>query len=160
VNDQDFFFDEEPESKKPAQSAAKSSSAKPAPSAAKSSSAKPASSGAARSSAPNSAKPAVSAPATVASGLADQSTTMAVAALVGVGGLLLGAILGFLLGNTVGKASTAAPKATATPAQTSTSGSGSSAQPGPLPAGVTTLPPGHLPVSVPATNSAAATPTK
>jgi ABC-type antimicrobial peptide transport system permease subunit len=85
---------------------------------------------------------------------------MAVAALVGVAGLLLGAILGFLLGNTVGKASTAAPKASTTQTQTSTSGSGSSAQPGPLPAGVTTMPPGHPPVSVPTTNAADTTTTK
>jgi len=145
VSEQDFFFDEEPESTKPAQPAAKTPSVKPA------------ASSSAKSTSPKVAAPAA---ASVSPAGSDQSTTMAVAALVGVVGLLLGAILGFLLGNTVAKSTIAAPKSSATPSQTQTTGSGSSGQAGPLPSGVTTLPAGHPPVNVPTTNTADATPAK
>lgn len=138
MSDQDFFFDEEPEGKKTAKPAAKAPSAKPS----------------ARTTSPKAAAPAAP---SVSAASSDQSATMAIAALVGVAALLLGAILGFLLGNTVGKSTVAAPKSTAIPTQTT--GSTSSGQAGPLPAGVTTLPPGHPAVTVP-TNTADATTTK
>ena len=125
VSEQDFFFDEEPEAKKPAgkDTKPKASSAAAAP------------------------EPVTS------SSFADQSTTWAVASLVGVVGLLLGAILGFLLGNSVAK--TAVPAA---PAITAPTGSPSAA-----PSTLTSdqvnqgLPAGHPDISKPATGSTDAT---
>jgi hypothetical protein len=82
VSEQDFFFDEEPEPKAPATKGAKA----------------PATQG---------ARPATKAPAKASSGPvttrsehgADLSSLYATGALIGVVGLLLGAILGFLLGS-------------------------------------------------------------
>ena len=70
MSEQDFFFDEEPDAKAP--KAPKAPVTPP--------------------------KSSVTAPEAVAAST-DQSTTWAVAALIGVIGLLLGAILGFVLGD-------------------------------------------------------------
>lgn len=90
MSEQDFFFDEEPEAKTPAAKGSKATASAPSKS------------------------PAVeSAPVT---SVADGSTTWAVAALIGVIGLLFGAILGFLLGNALsGNTATAADAAAPAP---------------------------------------------
>lgn len=88
MSEQDFFFEEEPDAKG---SSAKGSKA-PVTTSSKSSSA--------------------AAPAPAPS---DQSTTWAVAALIGVMGLLLGAILGFVLGTTLARSNTATTAVTPAP---------------------------------------------
>jgi hypothetical protein len=92
VSDQDFFFDEEPEAKAPETKGSKS----PAPGAAKPPR---------KTTQPEAPKTESAPPA----GPVDQSTTWAVAALLGVAGLLLGAILGFLLGSTLSGSSSTTP---------------------------------------------------
>lgn len=79
MSDQDFFFDEEPAKKddKPAKSAAGKSTAK---------------SGGAP------AKPAPAKAAPVATPFFEQNVSMAVAGMLGVIGILVGVIIGFLLG--------------------------------------------------------------
>ena len=84
MSEQDFFFDEEPDDKA---SSAKGTSAK-------------------GSRTPAPAKAAAATPV-AAVAVAEDSTTWAVAALIGVIGLLLGAILGFVLGTTLAGNSTA-----------------------------------------------------
>jgi len=93
VSEQDFFFDEEPDTKAPATKGAKAPVKAPVKSSPKASS----------------SAAATPAPAGIP---VDPSNFYAVLALVGVIGLLLGAILGFLLGsNLAGNAasSSAAP---------------------------------------------------
>ncbi len=149
MSDQDFFFDEVPENKKPTKPASKdvaSTSAAPA---------KRASSAAPKAAAPKTVAPVET--AEEVRGL--DSTALAIAALVGVVGLLLGAILGFLLGGAIAKSSAAAPKST-TQTQTPAATGSTSGVAGPLSSDQTTLPPGHPVVSTPTTGSAVATPTK
>jgi len=109
VSEQDFFFDEEPEGTKPA---TKSAASKATPTKGSG----PASAGSGKSA--SKAAPVVEAPSSVA----DQSTTWAVASLLGVVGLLLGAILGFLLGNSLSATttSTTTPSAPVTAPQSGT----------------------------------------
>lgn len=132
MSDQDFFFDEEPEPKKPAGKESK-----------------PASKPAAPASAP-------AAPAPSSSG-SDQSTTWAIASLLAVVGLLLGAILGFLLGNTLAKNATTAPVAN-TPAATAPSASSGGASALTSEQVQSGLPAGHPAISTPTTGSAVTTP--
>ena len=146
MSEQDFFFDEEPGPKAAAAKGAKT----PAATSAKTPAKTPATSSA--KSAPK-ASPAVE--TTPSAGSFDQSTLYAIAALVGVIGLLLGATLGFLLGTTMASNSASSPStSTAAPAA-----SGSSA-----PAltqdqlTTTTLPAGHPQVNVGAAAGTTTTP--
>jgi len=129
VSDQDFFFDEEPTG-----TTTDSKGAKPGKQAA-------------------SNTPAAPAAAIVPEASGDQSTTWAVAMLIGIIGLLLGAILGFLLGTSLAKSATV-PAATA-PAATSPAVTAPSADPGTLTTDQVSsgLPAGHPPVSVPTSES-------
>jgi hypothetical protein len=130
VSEQDFFFDDEPEAKGPS---AKAPAAK-APSA-------------------RSPKAPVASPAKVSAAAPDdQSTTWAIAALIGVIGLLLGAILGFVLGTTLaGKSATvAATPAPAVATQVAPQLTTQQINAGQLPAGHPAIP----------TTSVATTPTK
>jgi len=124
VSDQDNFFDEEPVAKQPEPKASKSVAVN---------------------------EPAAPA-ASVTSSTDDQSTTWAVAMLIGVIGLLLGAILGFLLGTSLAKSATVPA---ATPTTTSPAGTVPSADPGELTTDQVEsgLPAGHPPVSVPTSES-------
>jgi hypothetical protein len=98
VSDQDFFFDEEPDTKGSTGKGSK---------------------GAATAPAKRPSAPATKAAAPAQAIADDQSTTWAVAALLGVVGLLLGAILGFLLGTTLaGSRVSSAPATTAVTAVT------------------------------------------
>lgn len=128
MSDQDFFFEEEPEGTKPADKSSKAAK-----------------------------QPVTDAPATsVTSSGDDQSTTWAIAMLIGIIGLLLGAILGFLLGTSLAKS--AAPAAT-TPAATAPAANVPATNGGQL----TTeqiqggLPAGHPQVSIPTSESAETT---
>lgn len=105
MNDQDFFFEEESNAKASAAKGSKASAKAPA----KSSVTAPA-----RTS--SKAAPRAAANDPVA---ADQSTTWAVAVLIGVIGLLLGAILGFMLGSTIAKSTAVAPAAASSAASSS-----------------------------------------
>jgi xanthosine utilization system XapX-like protein len=130
VSEQDFFFDEEPEVKAPAAKAP----------------AKPAAKAPARSS--SAPTPAPYAPRV------DQSSSYAVAALVGVIGLLLGAILGFLLGTVLaGNAASSASSSAAPAPVTSGQGAPTLTQ---EQLNTTALPPGHPAVS--STGAAETTP--
>jgi len=146
-DDQDFFFEDEPQAPKPSGKGSKSAApaaSKPKAPAAKTASAK--------------AAPATATPVTdldESASFADQSTTWAVASLVGVCGLLLGLILGFMLGTTLAK-NAAATAAVATPAVTATtpsavSGGGSTLTTAQLQSGQ--LPAGHPAISTPATTT-------
>jgi hypothetical protein len=146
VSDQDLFFDEEPSDKKPTLPAPKATSKAGAQKAVTpKSGAAPAA-----KSAPSKAAPAAP---VVASGGSDSSTMMAVAVLIGVVGLLLGAILGFLLGSAVAK-SASAPKSSGAQSQTLDTGSGSTGVAAPLSSGAT-LPPGHPAINAPAASAPA-----
>jgi hypothetical protein len=144
VSDQDFFFEDEPQAPKPSGKGSKApASSAPTPRT------------------PKAPAAAASTPVTRAAdplAIADQSTTWAVASLVGVCGLLLGLILGFMLGTTLAKnASTAAlptPAVTATTPST-VSGGGSELTTAQLASGE--LPAGHPAINIPATSSATAT---
>lgn len=87
VSDQDFFFDEEPAKKekaadKPAKSGTSKSPTKSMPA----------------KSVPAKSAPSKSAPAPVATPFFEQNVSMAVAGMLGVIGILIGVIVGFLLG--------------------------------------------------------------
>jgi hypothetical protein len=125
VSEQDFFFDEEPDAKTPAAKGPASKAAAP-----KASKQTPSDSG----------KPASKAvPVVEASpSEADQSTTWAVASLLGVVGLLLGAILGFLLGNSLPGTTTSttpAPAAVTAPGAAPSTLTSEQINSGELPAG-------------------------
>jgi hypothetical protein len=145
VSDQDFFFEDEPQAPKPSGSRSKAPAAPASP--------KPRT--------PTASDATVSTPVTGAAdplAIADQSTTWAVASLVGVCGLLLGLILGFMLGTTLAK--NAATASVTTPAVSATtpaavSGGGSTLTTEQLASGQ--LPAGHPAVNIPATSSATAT---
>ena len=161
MSDQDLFFDEEPSDKKPTLPAPKATPKASTPKASTPKAATPkastprgatpnADASLAAKSAPSKAVPAAP---VVASGGSDSSTMMAVAVLIGVVGLLLGAILGFLLGSTVAK-SASAPKPSGAQSQTVDTGSGSTGVAAPLSSGAT-LPPGHPAVNTPAASAPA-----
>jgi hypothetical protein len=137
VSEQDFFFDEDPE---PDKTPGKSSKpAAPAPSAKL----------AAKSAAPaQSAAPA---------SFADGSTTWAVASLLAVAGVLLGAILGFLLGTGMAKSASVSTPGTGVPAAVApaTSGQPSTLTSEQVQSG---LPAGHPDISTPTSGSANTTP--
>lgn len=128
MSEQDFFFDEEPDAKAPASkgSGPASKGSKPAP--------------AATATAGSKAAPVVEA----APSVADQSTTWAVASLLGVIGLLLGAILGYMLGTSVAGTTSITTPPAAAPAALDGSGT--------APSTLTSdqinapLPPGHPPI--------------
>lgn len=132
MSEQDFFFDEEPEPKAPAAKGAKAPANTPAKTAAK----------APAKSAPKDSSSVETIPA---AGTFDQSTLYAIAALVGVIGLLLGATLGFLLGTTM--ASGTAPSSSTS---TTAPAAGGSAAPALTQDQLTTttLPAGHPKVDV------------
>jgi hypothetical protein len=139
VSDQDFFFEEEPAAPKRTGKGAKSTAA---PSSAKAG---------ASTAVPPAPKPGPSAPLLIA----DQSTTWAIASLLAVAALLLGAILGFLLGTGLAKSRVAVPAASvpaaSAPAASATPAQLTSEQ---VRAG---LPAGHPAISVPASGSAVTT---
>ena len=130
MSDQDFFFDEEPKDTKPS-----GKGSKPA--------------------APAKSASAPAAMTGTSSSIADQSTTWAIASLMAVAGLLLGAILGFLLGTTMARNTVATPTAS-TPAATAPN----STQPSALTSEQiqSGLPAGHPAISNPASGSANTTP--
>jgi len=128
VSDQDFFFDEDPSGTTTETKAPKG----------------------AKQAAPNTPAAPDATPVSVVSD--GQSTTWAIAMLIGIIGLLLGAILGFLLGTSLAKS--AAPAASA-PAATAPSATAPAANPGNLTTDQVNsgLPAGHPPVSVPTSES-------
>jgi hypothetical protein len=139
VSDQDFFFDEEPESKGPGNKGGRTPAAPSAKTPSKSSAGSTA-----RSTQPaprsGSRQPSRSTtPPPAAPSPAQGETTWAIAALLAVAALLLGAICGFLLGNTLAGSSGSAPVAnTTTPAASTTQPSvltTAQIQSGQLPAG-------------------------
>ena len=142
MSEQDFFFDDEPQTPNPATKPPKAPKA--ATSTVKSAASKPAPSKSAAS------KKTAAVADEPAESFVDQPTTWAIATLVGVCGLLLGLILGFLLGTTLAR--NAAVATTATPVVTApaaVSGGGSTLTSAQISAGQ--LPAGHPAITVPTT---------
>jgi hypothetical protein len=143
VSDQDFFFDEEPEAPKPAGKGTKPASPPAAP---------PAKATASKAAPAKPAAPVAEVDTEPSASFIEQPTTWAIASLLAVAGLLLGAILGYLLGIGMAKPAAVVPAATS-PAATVPAASGT-------PAVLTTeqiqagMPAGHPAVSVPSSGSA------
>jgi hypothetical protein len=136
VSDEDSFFDEEPAPNpgKQQKPAAKTTAPRPAQKAA------PAARAAAAPRTRDAAPPQ----------FFDQTTTYAVAALIGVIGLLLGVLIGYLLlGTPTAAAPTSDTPAATVPAATQSGGQLTTQQ---VNAGQ--LPPGHPKISIPATTTA------
>lgn len=134
MSEQDFFFDEEPEAKVTPAKAPKAPATSPSKSAAKTSTPEP------------------------VAYAADQSTTWAVAALIGVVGLLLGAILGFVLGNTLAGSNSAAPASSSVAAPATAAGTQAAPQLTSQQISAGQLPAGHPAIN--ASGAVVATPTK
>ncbi len=131
MSDQDFFFDEDDETReggsKDAEGAAKDrSSRKPADK-------------------PSRPKAEARRPEPASGSFFEQSTTMAIASLIGIIGLLLGVIVGFVMSGMLGAAAVPAPVAgQMTPVPGNSSGSPGALSNEQLQQG---LPAGHVPIS-------------
>ena len=128
MSEQDFFFDEEPESKAPAAKSAKAPAKTPSKAAAKT-----------PATASTDASATVDSKTTADPAALSTDTLYSIGALIGVLGILLGAILGFLLGNALAPGSSASTSTLPAP----TVGSQSAPTLTEEQLTTSTLPPGH-----------------